>query len=797
MKPKLYIDCQFFQTPVWDRGMGKYSQALIERAADKLADYDVTILFNAGLPQDPAMLKAVKLLLPGAETSFLDLWTTERLDYRSAASHNKEVLETMIRESNNGVQEATFFLPCLFQEPTASVYPDNAARIMIYYDAIPFLYYQKYKNAINYDNYLQRYATMLESDVILTISETVKDDLAIYLGIEDIRRRVVSIDGAAVEADTAKTRKPLRDIPEDYILLTTSDDVRKNNRAAVLALEQLKRVTKRKFKMVITSSFRKDHKTDLEKLSKDLIFTGNVDVAELSWLYENASAVLCASEYEGLGLPILEAIRFGKPIACSNIAVFREISNKAFYYFDPLDIEDMTLRLRDAIEKKDWDSKKALFKDINKKYTWERSAGLLAGELRRLGRTQPRRPAGSQKPKVAILSPTPSGYSAVGRIVQEIHDALAGHFEIDYYFENRKKKPVDIRPNYLPQTTNCYQVADFNARLYAMYDAVIYHIGNSEYHFDTIRNALYLPGIAIIHDTKLVECFGEMARQGYIPQERLEAEIKMNDVLGARQSAFLGSLLNNQIGVIFHSDYAEKAMNEINIRDVTLKRSVLALPAPRQEPQPIERRAVHVGLAGVLSGKRKGIEIVKELARNPEIADNAIFHVFGFNLMDPQDIKDLKSYDNITLQTDLSDLAYQTQLANLDIMINYRSEYKGETSSSVLEAMRYGCVVIVNGKAGWFAELPDDAVAKVNEPTELDKILRELILSPGKRARIGKAARIYVSRHHSPEIYGEDLKRLYDRVIEADTVNSKRAAAIRQSGSLSQALKKLGEIHES
>jgi glycosyltransferase involved in cell wall biosynthesis len=218
------------------------------------------------------------------------------------------------------------------------------------------------------------------------------------------------------------------------------------------------------------------------------------------------------------------------------------------------------------------------------------------------------------------------------------------------------------------------------------------------------------------------------------------------------------------------------------------------LPTPRQEPQPVERRQVHVGLGGVLSGKRKGIDIVKDLARDPDIAGTAVFHIFGFNLLDPEDVKELKTYDNIVLKTDLSDLAYQTQLTNLDIMINYRSEYKGETSSSVLEAMRYGCTVIVNGSAGWFAELPDEAVVKVHDPAQLEVDLKQLILSPARRAKIGKAARAYVPEHHSPTAYGIDLKELYDRTVNADNVASKRGRILKEVGSLAQAQKQLERL---
>jgi glycosyltransferase involved in cell wall biosynthesis len=788
-KKILYIDCQFFQTPAWDRGMGKYTMTLLKHVYSRLdAGTGVTLIFTKNLPKSKRMLSEVKKNLPDASILNLNLETTHGSSYQAAAKHNKAILEKSIDHKNS---RATFFIPCLFQEPTASIYPGIMSRMVVYYDAIPLLYYHKYKHAINYDNYLQRYQTLLESDSILTISHTVKDDLAVFLGIEDTKRRIVSIDGAAINGPDDELVKPLSMITGEYILLTTSDDIRKNNNSAVLAVEQLRKMSKRDFKLVITSSFSKSHRAELEKLSPNLIFTGNVTPSELGWLYKNATTILFPSEYEGLGLPILEGVNYCKPIVCSNITVFREISNKAFYFFDPLNVEDITVQLNEAINKKNWAEKISQYESISKSYTWERSANLFIKELKDVYDNKVMSVAVDERPKIAILCPTPSGYSSVGRTVQEIHDAISTHFQIDYYFEDRKKNAVDIRPNYLSHVTGSYGVEEFNAKKYAQYDTVIYHIGNSEYHFETIQNALYLPGIAIIHDTKLSECFGEMTNLGYMSPVRYQAEARLNDLLKTDSSAFLGSLLNNQIGAIVHSRYAEKAAKSINLKDVIVQRSILALPVPQQKVQAIDRGVVHIGLAGVLSGKRKGIDIVKDLAQDPEISANVKFHIFGFSLLDAADMEELKSYDNINVQTNLSDLAYQTLLANLDIMINYRSEYKGETSSSVLEAMRYGCTVMVNGSTGWFKELPDNAVAKVNDPAELEVVLRRLISSSNDRFIIGAAAKEYVAKQHRPKDFGITLKELFNDVISANTANSKLSKIIRESKNLKELEKKL------
>jgi len=75
-------------------------------------------------------------------------------------------------------------------------------------------------------------------------------------------------------------------------------------------------------------------------------FLGYVSECELQWLYENAALFVFPSIYEGFGLPPLEAMIHGCPVAVSDVASLPEICGNAAIYFDPYDIADIATKIR-------------------------------------------------------------------------------------------------------------------------------------------------------------------------------------------------------------------------------------------------------------------------------------------------------------------------------------------------------------------------------------------------------------------------------------------------------------------
>jgi glycosyltransferase involved in cell wall biosynthesis len=76
---------------------------------------------------------------------------------------------------------------------------------------------------------------------------------------------------------------------------------------------------------------------------------GHVSLAELVSLLQRASALVFPSLYEGFGLPPLEAMACGCPVACSSAGALPETVGGAALLFDPHDAQSIADALLDVL----------------------------------------------------------------------------------------------------------------------------------------------------------------------------------------------------------------------------------------------------------------------------------------------------------------------------------------------------------------------------------------------------------------------------------------------------------------
>jgi glycosyltransferase involved in cell wall biosynthesis len=112
---------------------------------------------------------------------------------------------------------------------------------------------------------------------------------------------------------------------------------------------------------------------------------GFVSVDELAFLYQNATALVFLSLFEGFGIPVLEAFGFGCPVLCSNTTSLPEVVGKAALLVDPQDVAEI-VRLMEAITD-DEALRASLVAEGRKRFEafgWDRSATALLQAMRRV-----------------------------------------------------------------------------------------------------------------------------------------------------------------------------------------------------------------------------------------------------------------------------------------------------------------------------------------------------------------------------------------------------------------------------
>ena len=199
---------------------------------------------------------------------------------------------------------------------------------------------------------------------ILTLSEAAKDDITHYLQVDRDRIDVTPLGPGLAEDVPPMPEAELRAATRARRRADRIDRLRQGApqepRAAVRGNRHGRG---RPAALLVAPGFETVFEPELRKRAGERVrFLGWVDDDELEGLYRAATCFVFPSLAEGFGLPVLEAMVRGTPVACSRIGALEEVAGGAALYFEPTDTEEMA----HAIE--------SLLADANLR-TWLREAG--------------------------------------------------------------------------------------------------------------------------------------------------------------------------------------------------------------------------------------------------------------------------------------------------------------------------------------------------------------------------------------------------------------------------------------
>lgn len=552
MSKVLVIDGQLFQTPAWHRGMGKYSLELMAAVSkQEKTQLNIEVILSKKLPANKEMLSQIKQKIPNAKINFLNLRPNE-IGNQKIVTHNRKVIDKFLGNKDETLESIDYLALSLMQGEIFPAFPSfqEVNKYVLFYDLIPLMFHNLYLKGRNTRReYLAKIAELLHADKYFTISKTVANDLSIYLGIDP--SRIVNIDGGPIDHSE---KVELIDVPKPFILMPTGNDLRKNNRRAITGFDDFNNMHDGKYSLVITSFFNKHEIKELQKLSDKVHFTGNVSGPQLSYLYKECEALLFPSEYEGLGLPILEAIEYNKPVACSDIAVFQEMSPDAFEYFEPTMPGGITHALSELFSTQQTHAKE--YKEILDKYTWASTANKFLVGLNEIIHQQPK---ATPKKQLDILMQNPASENLSARFAQDSHAEVSRLFHTNYFLSSGQDSSK--RVNYLPYIADAHFVKDYSS-MADKATAKVYYLSNTSDEAETLLSALAVPGTVILYEAALDKVWKSMLERALVDQSRYTLEQEINKEIGVANT-FLASLIANQRAIIVFTKDDENTIEKI------------------------------------------------------------------------------------------------------------------------------------------------------------------------------------------------------------------------------------------
>lgn len=210
-----------------------------------------------------------------------------------------------------------------------------------------------------------------KADHIITDSEYSKQSIIRYLGINGDRITTIPLG-----ADTSGFTPNLEG-REDFVYYPARGWKHKNHTLLIEAM-QIVRKERPELRLVLTGGALES----LGEVPDWVEVRGLVSFEEVTRLFQTASVLVFPSLFEGFGLPPLEAMASGCPVAASNAASIPEVCGDAAVYFDPRNTSEMAAAILQAIDEREVLVPKGL--ERAKHFTWDRCAALHAEVFERV-----------------------------------------------------------------------------------------------------------------------------------------------------------------------------------------------------------------------------------------------------------------------------------------------------------------------------------------------------------------------------------------------------------------------------
>lgn len=329
-------------------GIGCYAINLLSGLYDLKSEYnfDLKITYQPGfrkfirgnwqVPSQLSTYKSVcKLQIPGRISNlFYDYFPDQFANY----------LENRLNKPN------------LVHGTNYYIFPFKEAKKVITIHDITLLKFPDYIDGV-VKQYYKRIAKCLDwADLIITVSESSKEDIVDYLNVSPKKIKVIPLASRFSSICTPKKADHSFSLEEyqPFLLFVGNIEPRKNIIGIIKAFNFLKKEYKIDHKLVIVGQKGWKYTNTLNAMKESnwhhqIYHLDYVSDSELLELYKKASLLVYPSFYEGFGLPVVEAMTLGTPVVTSNNSALAEIAKEGALLVNPNNYLDLAHSILEVI----------------------------------------------------------------------------------------------------------------------------------------------------------------------------------------------------------------------------------------------------------------------------------------------------------------------------------------------------------------------------------------------------------------------------------------------------------------
>src|SRR6218665_120185 len=183
------------------------------------------------------------------------------------------------------------------------------------------------------------------ADIVITNSDATTAAVKKNMQVPDSKLHRIYL-GVSIAKES---KKPAWAPREKFLFTVGSFLVRKNFHVLVPMIKELP------FKLVMAGKFIDDYPEFIRQeavkwgVEEQVLIRDEISEAEKNWCFQNCEAFVFPSISEGFGIPIVEALYFGKPIFLSRFGSLPEIGKDYAYYWDNFSPQEMAQKVKENI----------------------------------------------------------------------------------------------------------------------------------------------------------------------------------------------------------------------------------------------------------------------------------------------------------------------------------------------------------------------------------------------------------------------------------------------------------------